>query len=164
MGPAKEMARYSLPSADLASRDAFQRSDQDTLGEHREPDPHGAVDRFLSALRRLRRHLLGDEQGDLLTVVGLGQLADALRNALDMPILEQLLAPGGQVLGPRDLDEDLRVQTPGAGLPGDAVALVRLGEQALEVILHGLAARHSSHPSHPPSAGELRRPSAIART
>ena len=114
-------------------REPLEGGDEDPLREDREAHADRAIDRLLLRLRRPAGDLLRDEDRGLLPVVGHAELADPSGDPRDVPVPEQLLDPGREVLGLRDLDLEGRIESPPPRVRGDPVAHVGARLQGREV-------------------------------
>ena len=121
------------------ARDPFERRDEDALREDGESRADRLVERLLLAIERAelaRRALLRDDEGELLAVLRLRELADAIGHA---PRAHELLDTGREVDRGRDLDLELGVEALLAAAARELVLDAHAGLERREVALHLLA-------------------------
>ena len=131
--------RSSVPArAHVHLREALERGDQDALRQDRESDPQRRVDPVgdRAAVARVLREAPGDRDRDLLAGHARRELPDLDRDPLDPEMAEQLLHPGCHVLRPRDLGNELRVESFAPGVLGDPVGPVDLGLDRAKIRFH----------------------------
>src|SRR2546425_2678869 len=114
-------------------REPLQGRDEDPLCEDREAHPHCAIDRLLLRLRGPTRDLLRDEDRGLLPVVGGAELPDPPRDALDVPLRQELLDAGGEILCLRDFYLEGGIETLPSCLGRSPIAVVGARLEGREV-------------------------------
>ena len=126
--------RRAVPvSFDFHARESLERRDEDSFRQDREAHPDRPFDRFLLVRGGPQRHLLRDQDRELLPVVGLRELADPARHAFDLVMFQEALDAGGEVVREGNFHVQFGIEPSAACGARDRIGRLDLIQQAREV-------------------------------